>query len=164
MIKLIKIHLRCVRSLKDDFFMDEALKEAKRAFILGEVPVGAVITFQEKIIARGLNLREEKQDPTAHAEMIAIREASKVLGGWRLVGCKIYVTLEPCPMCAGAMVLSRLEELIYGASDPKAGAAGTIVDLVNHPSFNHRLQVRSGIREMESRNLLQDFFAQLRIE
>lgn len=158
----VTIRLGVAMILPDAFYMGEALKEAERALSFGEVPVGAVITYQGEIIARGLNQREQTQDPTAHAELIAIRKASQVLGGWRLTGCSLYVTLEPCSMCAGALVLSRIDDLVYGTADPKAGAAGSVVDLVCHPLLNHRLVVRGGVLEKECREILQGFFAKLR--
>lgn len=142
--------------------MGEALKEAHKALLLDEVPVGAIITFKGEIIARGHNQREQDRDPTAHAELLAIQRASQFLGGWRLAGCRLYVTLEPCAMCAGALVLSRIESLIYGAIDPKAGACGSVIDLVRHPSLNHRLAVKGGVLEEECGQLIKSFFARLR--
>ena len=125
--------------------MEAAIEEARRAEQLGEVPIGAVIVKEGKIIGRGHNLRETSNDATAHAEMIAIREASKTLGAWRLMGCTLYVTLEPCPMCAGAIVQSRIPLVVYGASDPKAGCAGTLMNLLQEERFNHRAQIISGV-------------------
>jgi len=143
-------------------FMQAAIAEARKAQELGEVPIGAVIVRNGEIVGRGYNLRETKKDPTLHAEMIAIREASERLGGWRLIGCTLYVTLEPCPMCAGAIVQSRIEQVVYGASDPKAGCAGTLMDLLNEPRFNHQVPVFSGVMEEECSGLLKEFFRGLR--
>jgi tRNA(adenine34) deaminase len=142
--------------------MREALKEARTALEKGEVPVGAVAVRDEVIIARGHNLRETQRDPTAHAEMIVMRQASSVLGGWRLVGVTLYCTLEPCVMCAGAMVHARLPRLVYGATDPKAGAAGSMLDLLASPLLNHRVNVVDGVLAAEAASLLSRFFAQLR--
>ncbi|PCN42987.1 tRNA adenosine(34) deaminase TadA [Brevibacillus laterosporus] len=143
-------------------FMREAMNEAKKAAALGEVPIGAVIVRKGEIVGRGYNLRETQKDPTLHAEMIAIREASQKLGGWRLIGCDLYVTLEPCPMCAGAIVQSRIEQVYYGATDPKAGCAGTLMNLCAEPRFNHQVPVWAGILQEECQMMLKDFFRQLR--
>ena len=142
--------------------MREALKEARTALQKGEVPVGAVAVRDGEIIARGHNLRETQRDPTAHAEMIVMRQASSVLGGWRLVGVTLYCTLEPCVMCAGAMVHARLPRLVYGATDPKAGAAGSVLDLLASPLLNHRVDVVDGVLAAEAAVLLSRFFARLR--
>lgn len=149
-------------NLNDETFMHRALLEAKKAYLKGEVPVGAVITLDGQVIARAHNRREELQDPTAHAEILAIREAAAKLRSWRLVGATIYVTLEPCPMCAGALVLARIGRLVYGAADPKSGAAGSVMNLVNHEVLNHRVSVTSGILEDECSALLKQFFSELR--
>ena len=143
-------------------FMEAAIEEARRAEQLGEVPIGAVIVKEGKIIGRGHNLRETSNDATAHAEMIAIREASKTLGAWRLMGCTLYVTLEPCPMCAGAIVQSRIPLVVYGASDPKAGCAGTRMNLLQEERFNHRAQIISGVMKDVCSHMLTDFFRRLR--
>jgi tRNA(adenine34) deaminase len=148
--------------MDDTYFMKEALEEAKRAFEKDEPPVGAVIVKDGEIIARGHNLRENLQDPTAHAEMLAIRSAAAKLGRWRLSDCDIYVTLEPCIMCAGAMVLSRLNRLIYGAHDPKAGAVDSLMNLVSDKRLNHQIEVKSGILASESGDLLRRFFSSRR--
>ncbi|MEW6547270.1 MAG: tRNA adenosine(34) deaminase TadA [Bacillota bacterium] len=148
--------------MDDHFWMGEALAQARLAMAIGEVPVGAVVVKDGYIVARAHNRRETDRDPTAHAEMVAIREAARMLGGWRLTGCTLYVTMEPCPMCAGAMVQARIDRLVYGAADPKAGAAGSLVDLVRDARFNHRVEVTAGVREAESRELLHEFFARLR--
>lgn len=147
---------------KHEIFMQAAIEEAKKAAQIGEVPIGAVIVRNKEIVGRGYNLRETKKDPTLHAEMIAIREASGRLGGWRLIGCTLYVTLEPCPMCAGAIVQSRIEQVVYGAADPKAGCTGTLMNLLDEPRFNHRVPVIRGIREEECAMLLKEFFRSLR--
>ena len=148
--------------MNDIYLMKEALREAKKAFEKGEPPVGAVIVRDGEIIARGHNLRESLQDPTAHAEMLAIRAAAAELGRWRLNDCEIYVTLEPCVMCAGAMVLARLSRLVYGADDPKAGAVRSLINLVSDERFNHQIEVTSGILAAECGNLLRDFFSSRR--
>jgi tRNA(adenine34) deaminase len=146
----------------NDRFMKEALKEAEIAGSLGEVPIGAVIVRDGEIIARGHNLTETTHDPTAHAEMIAIREAARVLGGWRLPGCEMYVTCEPCTMCAGALVWSRMEKLHIAAMDPKAGACGSVYDVVRDKRLNHLVEVDSGLMAEEAGNLLRSFFSELR--
>jgi len=144
---------------KDLIFMKEALVEAELAFKEEEVPVGAVIVSPEgKIIGKGRNQIIKLNDPTAHAEILAIREACKNLGNFRLLGCKIYVTLEPCPMCAYALVLARIEELIFATSDEKTGACGSIYNLVQDLRFNHRIKIREGLLKEEAQNLLKEFF------
>jgi tRNA(adenine34) deaminase len=142
--------------------MREALAEAARAAALGEVPVGAVVVADGRIAGRGHNRREVDGDPLAHAELLAIREASRRLGGWRLLGTTLYVTLEPCAMCAGALVQSRVARLVYGAADPKAGFCGSLGDLVRDPRLNHQVEVVDGVRAEECGALLRDFFAGLR--
>lgn len=142
--------------------MQEALREAEIAFRLGEVPIGAVIEKDGQIIARGHNMTETLKDPTAHAEMTAIREAARVLGGWRLVGCSLYVTVEPCSMCAGAMVWARIENLYIGAMDPKAGACGSVFQIAASQRLNHRMEIETGIMEEECAQLMRQFFRQLR--
>lgn len=149
---------------QDTVYMKEALLEAKKAEALGEVPIGAVIVKDHKIIARGFNLRETWKDPTAHAEILAIQEASDVLGGWRLHGCTLYVTLEPCQMCAGAILQARLDRVVYGAMDPKAGCAGSLCNLLEDHRFNHQVEVISGELAEESAQLLKFFFKRLRIK
>jgi len=143
-------------------FMSAALKEAEEACKTNEVPVGAVIVRNDTIIARAHNQIEMLQDPTAHAEIVAIGAAANHLGTWRLSGCTLYVTLEPCPMCAGAIVLSRLERLVFGAFDPKMGACSTIYNIVQDERLNHRVELISGILEEDSRILLREFFAKKR--
>ncbi len=142
--------------------MREALAEAHRALAHGDVPIGAVAVRDGAIVGRGHNRKEADCDPTAHAEIIALREAARTLGGWRLVGVTLYCTLEPCPMCAGAMLSARLPRLVYGADDPKMGAAGSVVELLREPRFNHRVAVTRGVLAEESLALLSRFFAGLR--
>lgn len=147
----------------DHKFMQEALKEAELAQAQGEVPVGAVIVRNGEIIGRGHNLREKMRSPLAHAELLAIDEASLTLNSWRLEGCTIYVTLEPCPMCAGAIIQSRIERLVYGASDPKGGCAGTIINLVEDGRFNHQVSENlGGVLGSEAAAQLSGFFQDLR--
>lgn len=147
---------------EDEVWMMEALAEAGRAAGIGEVPIGAVVVRDGQVIGRGHNRRETDGDPLAHAEILAIRDAAMRTAGWRLTGCTMYVTLEPCAMCAGALVNSRIERLVYGAPDPKAGYCGTLGDLVRDPRLNHRLEVTAGVLESESAALLRGFFASLR--
>lgn len=143
----------------DDYFMREALRQAGRAFEADEVPVGAVIVREGRIIARAFNQVELLKDATAHAEMLAITQAEDAVGDWRLNDCALYVTKEPCPMCAGAIVHARLARVVFGASDPKAGAAGSVLNLLQFPTLNHRCAITVGVREPECRALLQNFFA-----
>lgn len=143
-------------------YMKIALEEAKKAYSIYEVPVGAIVVYKDKIISRAYNMRETLNDPTAHAEIIAIKEASKYLDSWRLIGCTLYVTLEPCAMCAGAMVNSRLERVVIGARDHKRGCCGTVEDLTNHPKFNHKVEVEFGILEDQCSNIISSFFRDLR--
>jgi tRNA(adenine34) deaminase len=142
----------------DAAYMALALEEARRAAAEGEVPIGAVMVCDGAVVARGRNARESAADPTAHAEMIAIREAAEKLGRWRLSDCTLYVTLEPCPMCAGALVNARIERLVYGAADPKAGAVGTLYDLSADTRLNHRYEVTAGVLEAECGQILKNFF------
>jgi len=142
--------------------MREALKEARKALSHGDIPVGAIAIQDDQIIGRGRNRKEVDVDPTAHAEMIALQEAARTLGGWRLSGVTLYCTLEPCPMCAGAMISARLGRLVYGADDPKAGAAGSVVELLRDPRFNHHIPVTRGTLASESEAILRQFFIQLR--
>ncbi|MEB3102538.1 tRNA adenosine(34) deaminase TadA [Ferviditalea candida] len=144
-------------------WMREAVHEARKAEALAEVPIGAVIVRNGEIIARGYNVRETTHDPAGHAEMIAIRQAGEHLKAWRLLGCTLYVTLEPCPMCAGAIVQSRIERVVYGTADPKAGCAGTLMNLLQDDRFNHRAEVIRGVLEEECSSLLTDFFKKLRL-
>jgi len=152
------------RRLGDESFMREALAEAERAFAAGEAPVGAVVVRGGAVIGRGRNRREELHDPTAHAEVLAIRAAAGRLGGWRIPDATLYVTVEPCPMCAGALVLARIDRLVYGAADPKAGAVDTLFDIVRSPALNHRVEVTRGVLEPECAELLRRFFGRLRGE
>ena len=148
----------------DEYYMQMALAEAELAFQEGEVPVGAVIIdSQGKLLAKAHNMREQWHDATAHAEMLAIREASSALGQWRLSGLTLYVTLEPCPMCAGAIVMSRLERVVYGGMDAKAGACESLFNIPGHPALNHRPQVTAGILEDECVSILKKFFKQKRV-
>jgi tRNA(adenine34) deaminase len=142
--------------------MTLALAEARRAADLGEAPIGAVVVRGGEMLGRGHNRREVEGDPLAHAELLALREAARRVEGWRLTGCIMYVTLEPCPMCAGALVASRIDRLVYGAADPKAGFCGSLGNLVQDPRLNHRLAVSSGVLAEESAALLRGFFASLR--
>ena len=143
----------------DDYFMREALRQAARACEAEEVPVGAVIVREGRVIARAYNQVELLKDATAHAEMLAITAAEEAVGDWRLTDCTLYVTKEPCPMCAGAIVHVRLARVVFGASDVKAGAAGSVLNLLQFPAFNHRCVITAGVREAECRALLQNFFA-----
>jgi tRNA(adenine34) deaminase len=148
----------------DDYFMGEALRQAARAFEAEEVPVGVVIVREGRIIARAFNQVELLKDATAHAEMLAITQAEAVVGDWRLTDCTLYVTKEPCPMCAGAIVHVRLARVVFGASDPNGGAAGSALNLLNFPTLNHRCEITSGVCEAECRALLQNFFAVKRLK
>jgi tRNA(adenine34) deaminase len=142
--------------------MMAALAEAESAAGIGEVPIGAVVVREGSVVGRGHNRRETDGDPLAHAEILAIRQAAVAVGGWRLTGCTLYVTLEPCAMCAGALVNSRVERLVYGAADPKAGYCGTLGNVAQDPRLNHRLEVTAGVLESESAALLRGFFSSLR--
>ncbi|MDS1030526.1 tRNA adenosine(34) deaminase TadA [Bacillota bacterium LX-D] len=145
------------------FYMELALEEAAKALALGEVPVGAVIVAAGgQVLARAHNLKEQQQDPTAHAEVLAIRQAAQKTGSWRLTNCTLYVTLEPCPMCAGAIVQSRIKTLVYGLADPKAGAVESVVNLVQHKYLNHRVDVFAGICEDKCKKTMELFFLKLR--
>jgi tRNA(adenine34) deaminase len=147
---------------KDDYFMRLALREAERALAHDDVPIGAVIVHEGEVIAAARNERELRGDPTAHAEVLALREASAHLGTWRLLDTTLYVTLEPCAMCAGAIVLGRVPRVIYGADDPKAGAAGSVLDVLGEPRLNHRPVVARGLLADEAADLLRAFFASKR--
>jgi len=146
----------------DDHFMGEALRQAARAYESGEVPVGAVIVREGRIIARAFNQVELLKDATAHAEMLAITQAESALGDWRLTDCTLYVTKEPCPMCAGAVVHARLQRVVFGAPDPRGGAAGGALNLLQFPTLNHRSEITGGVRDEECRRLLKSFFAEQR--
>jgi tRNA(adenine34) deaminase len=146
----------------DAAFMHEALAEAALAGQLGEVPIGAVVVRDGRLLARAHNRRETDRDPAAHAEMLAMRQAARHLGGWRLLGCTVYVTLEPCAMCAGAMVQARVRRLVYGAHDPKAGAVGSVLDLLREPRWPHIVEVTGGVCAEACGAMLQRFFEELR--
>ncbi|OXS73116.1 tRNA adenosine(34) deaminase TadA [Domibacillus enclensis] len=146
----------------DEFFMNLAIEEAKKAERLGEVPIGAVIVKNNDVIASGHNLRETTQNAVTHAELLAIEKACEAAGSWRLEGATLYVTLEPCPMCSGAILLSRVERVVYGAVDPKAGCAGTLMNLLDDDRFNHRCEVVPGVLAEECGMMLTQFFRNLR--
>lgn len=145
-----------------EIYMKYAIEEAKKAEEIGEVPIGAVIIYEGEVVGRGYNLRERDQDPTAHAEMIAIKEASERLGSWRLIDCDLYVTLEPCPMCAGAIIQSRVRRVIFGTLDPKAGCAGSLMNLLQDSRFNHQTEIEVGVLQDECSQLLTNFFRRIR--
>jgi len=147
---------------RDEYFMRLALREAERALEHDDVPIGAVVVHEGEVIGAGRNERELRQDPTAHAEMIALREASRALSSWRLMDAVLYITLEPCAMCAGAIVLARVSRVVFGAADPKAGAAGSVLDVLGEPRLNHRPEVAGGLLADEAAALLQDFFGDRR--
>ncbi|WP_100011884.1 tRNA adenosine(34) deaminase TadA [Lentibacillus sediminis] len=148
--------------MMDKKFMRAAIREAEKARAADEVPIGAVIEFQGEIIAAGYNLRETSQETLSHAELVAMQEANKRIGSWRLEDCTLYVTLEPCPMCAGAIVQSRIKRVVYGAPDPKAGCCGTLMNLLDDERFNHQVKWTSGVLEEECAELLRGFFRELR--
>jgi tRNA(adenine34) deaminase len=147
---------------KDEYFMRLALREAARALEHDDVPIGALVVREGEVIGSGHNEREVRSDPTAHAEMIALREAARALGSWRVLDAVMYVTLEPCAMCAGAIVLARVPRVVFGATDPKAGAAGSVFDILAEPRLNHRPRVESGLLAGDSAELLRAFFASRR--
>jgi tRNA(adenine34) deaminase len=153
------IEERIIDLESDHYFMGEALRQAAKAFAAEEVPVGAVVVREGQIIARAWNQVEMLKDATAHAEMLAITQAEERIGDWRLNDCTLYITKEPCPMCAGAIVHVRFARVVYGAADPKSGAAGSVLNLLQMPALNHRCLVTCGVRADESRSLLQSFFA-----
>jgi tRNA(adenine34) deaminase len=146
----------------DDILMRAALAEARSAAEAGEVPIGAVVVVNGEIVARGQNRVLRDGDPTAHAEMVALRAAARAIGNYRLVDCDLYVTLEPCAMCAGAMIHARIRRLVYGAADPKAGAVGSVLAVVNHPKLNHQMVVESGVLAEQCGEILREFFRQRR--
>ena len=148
---------------EDAHFMRMALEQAARSAAVGEVPIGAVLVHEGRVLAQSHNHREAWQDPTAHAEMIVIREGAKALGRWRLIDSTLFVTLEPCAMCLGAMVLARISRLVFGARDPKAGACGSVLDFACEPRLNHRMKVVGGMLEDESQRMLTEFFRELRM-
>jgi tRNA(adenine34) deaminase len=147
---------------RDEYFMRLALREAERATSHEDVPIGAVIVRDGEVVAATRNERELRQDPTAHAEIIALREAARLAGSWRLLDAALYVTLEPCAMCAGAIVLARIARVVYGARDPKAGACGSVLDVLTEPRLNHRPELAAGLMAQESAELLSGFFASRR--
>jgi tRNA(adenine34) deaminase len=142
----------------DELWMEEALRGAQRALAEGEVPIGAVVVFDGKLVGSGRNRNLASSDPTAHAEIIALREAGETLGNHRLLDCELFVTIEPCSMCAGALVHARLKRLVYGADDPKAGAVRSVLEVVNHPRLNHRMEITNGVLAGRCVELLQSFF------
>lgn len=146
----------------DQYYMEEAIIEAEKAAAIGEVPIGAVIVHDGQVIGRGHNRREQLQTTLSHAELFAMNEANEAIGSWRLEDCTLYVTLEPCPMCAGAIVQSRMKRVVYGASDPKGGCVGTIMNLLEEPRFNHQVAWENGVLAGKCKQLLQDFFKALR--
>ncbi|GMA99826.1 tRNA adenosine(34) deaminase TadA [Pelosinus sp. IPA-1] len=148
--------------LDDNYFMGLALLEAQKAYDIGEVPIGSVLVLDGQVVATGHNMREIWHDATAHAEMIAIREACEKLGRWRLTGLTLYATIEPCPMCAGALVMSRIDRLVYGSVDVKAGAIDSIFNIVQNEALNHRMIVRSGVRADECAEIMKKFFRERR--
>ncbi len=150
--------------MDDAYFMRLALDEALKALERSDVPIGAIAVRDGEVIGRGYNARERDQDPTAHAEMIALREAARVVGHWRLEAVTLYCTLEPCAMCAGAMVLARLPRLVYATTDPKAGAGGSIMNILQHPQLNHQVEVSSGLMADEAASYIRAFFAALRAD
>ena len=148
----------------EEKFMKEAIRQAKKAYALREVPIGCVIVYEGKIIARGYNRRNTDKNTTSHAEINAIRKASKKLGDWRLKGCTLYVTLEPCQMCAGAIVQARIDKVVIGSMNPKAGCAGSVLNLLEMDGFNHKVEVERGVLEEECSTMLSGFFKELRME
>lgn len=146
----------------DEKYMREAIKQARKAAKIDEVPIGCVIVYDGKIIARGYNRRNTDKSTLAHAEIIAIRKAAKVIGDWRLEDCTMYITLEPCPMCAGAIVQARILRVVVGAMNPKAGCAGSVINLLQMDGFNHKAELTSGVLVDECRTMLQDFFKEMR--
>jgi tRNA(adenine34) deaminase len=151
-------------SLSDEFWMEEALREAQRALALGEVPVGAVVVREGRIVGRGCNRPLSANDPTAHAEILALREAGTAIANYRLLDCDLYVTVEPCSMCAGAITHARIRRLIYGAEDAKAGAVHSMLQVLNHPKLNHKVEVTSGMLAARCMDLVQSFFREKRAE
>ena len=149
---------------RDEKYMRQALKEARKAYDLEESPIGCVIVYEDRIIARGYNRRNTDKSTLAHAEITAIRKAAKKLGDWRLEGCTLYVTLEPCPMCAGAIVQARITRCVIGAMNPKAGCAGSVLNILQQDGFNHRVEVEKGVLQEECSSLMSSFFRELRMK
>ena len=146
----------------EEKYMKAAIKEAKKAYKLGEVPIGCIIVYQDKIIGRGYNRRKTDKNTLSHAELTAIKKASKIIGDWRLEGCTMYVTLEPCQMCAGAIVQGRVDKVVIGCMSPKSGCAGSIINILQMSEFNHQVEIEKGILEEECSKMLSDFFVELR--
>ena len=156
-------HLKCYNArMNDEYYMKEALKQARKAYSIGEVPIGCVIVYEDKIIARGYNRRTIDKTTLAHAEIRAIKKACRIIGDWRLEGCTMYVTLEPCPMCAGAIVQARIPRVVIGCMNPKAGCCGSILDMMHEERFNHQVEVTTGILGEECSSLMTSFFKELR--
>ena len=149
-------------SHSDEIWMEEALREAQRALALGEVPVGAVVVYEGRVVGQGCNRPLTSNDPTAHAEILALREAGQAIGNYRLLDCDLYVTVEPCAMCAGAITHARIRRLIYGAEDPKAGAVHSMLQVLNHPKLNHKVEVAAGVLAARCMDLMQTFFREKR--
>ena len=147
----------------DELWMEDALRAARRGLDAGEVPVGAVVVYQGTIVGRGFNRNISDNDPTAHAEVVALREAGVTMGNHRLEGCELFATIEPCAMCAGALVHARIRRLVFGADDPKAGAVRSVMQVLNHPSLNHQIEVRSGVLAGKCTEMLQEFFRTRRV-
>lgn len=156
------LQVKIAKMISNEEAMAAALVEARKAAEAGEVPIGAVVVHQETVIGRGQNRVLRDLDPTAHAEVVALREAAAAIGNYRLNGCTLFVTLEPCAMCAGAMIHARLDRLVYAAADPKAGAAGSVLEVLNHPRLNHQMAVEQGVLAEESGELLRTFFRERR--
>lgn len=146
----------------EEKYMREAIRQARKAYALGETPIGCVIVYEDKIIGRGYNRRAIDKNTLAHAEMIAIKKASKKMNDWRLEGCTMYVTLEPCQMCSGAIVQSRMDRVVIGCMNPKAGCAGSVLNLLQMPEFNHQVEIEIGVLEEECSRMMKDFFKELR--
>ena len=157
-IRLSGLSLKATKKMTDAAWMEEALRLATQAEAAGEVPVGAIVVCDEKIVGRGFNRNRADNDPSAHAEMIALRQAGRAIGNHRLEGCTLFATIEPCAMCAGALVHARVRRLVYGASDPKAGAVHSVMQVVNHPKLNHQMEVTDGVMADTCGALLQKFF------
>ncbi|MCR5104221.1 MAG: tRNA adenosine(34) deaminase TadA [Eubacterium sp.] len=151
-----------MRLTEDEKYMRQAIRLARKAADNGDVPIGCIIVYEGKVIARGYNRRNKDKQSLAHAELMAIKKASKYMGDWRLEGCRMYVTLEPCQMCAGAIVQSRIPEVVIGCMNPKAGSAGSIINILDHPGFNHQVKITKGILEQECSEMLKNFFKDLR--
>jgi tRNA(adenine34) deaminase len=147
---------------EDEKYMKQAIRLAKKAYANGDVPIGCVIVYEGKVIGRGYNRRNKDKTTLAHAEILAIRKASKVIGDWRLENCRMYVTLEPCQMCSGAILQARIPQVVIGCMNPKAGCAGSVINLLDMPGFNHRVEIQKGVCEAECSGMMKQFFAELR--